>query len=115
MFLIVTVPENNTTRDCCLCFRPTGFANKREEIRSKVCKDCPVAGRDFFYDRDDGAASNIHFKATFFVRSGGFYPPQFLPEKELAQQRKLFAEFRSKINEEREAKDGREEASKVAP
>jgi hypothetical protein len=104
--LIVLVPEHNTTKLCPLCHRETQFANKHQEIRSKVCKSCPVAGKDFFYDRDYGAASNIQYKAEFFVRSGGLYPAEFITIEQHRERRELFDRLRSKIpaaNQEKQA------------
>ena len=98
--LLVTVPEHNTTKLCPLCHCETKFANKRE-IRSKVCKSCPVAGKDFFYDRDYGAASNLQFKAEFFVRSGGYYPAQYITVKERKRRAKLFDTFMRDVFEAR--------------
>ncbi len=80
--LLVTVPEHNTTKLCPLCHCPAEYANKKTGIRSFVCKACPVAGKDFFYDRDYGAASSIHYKAEFYIRSGGLYPAEFITIKE---------------------------------
>ena len=77
---------------CPLCHCETQFANKRER-RSKVCKDCPVAGRDFYFDRDYGAASNMQYKAEFFVRSGGYYPAEYISIKQRKKRNKLFEEF----------------------
>ncbi len=91
--LIVKVPEHNTTKLCPLCHCETQFANDQQEIRSKVCRDCPVAGKDFFYDRDYGAASNIQYKAEFFVRSGGLYPAEFITIKQRLMREELFAEL----------------------
>ena len=98
--LIVTVPEHNTTKLCPLCHCETQFANKRE-IRSKVCRNCPVAGKDFFYDRDYGAASNLQYKAEFFVRSGGYYPAEYITVKERKQRATLFDNFLRDVSQAR--------------
>ena len=98
--LIVTVPEHNTTKLCPLCHCETQFANKRE-IRSKVCRKCPVAGKDFFYDRDYGAASNMQYKAEFFVRSGGYYPAEYITVKEREQRATLFDDFLRDVDQAR--------------
>jgi hypothetical protein len=92
-FLIVLTDEDYTSQLCPLCHHQTEFA-RDSEIRSKVCKNCPVkGGNDFFFDRDYGAPSNFHFKAVFFMRSGGFYPPQYCSKKELEKRRKVVLEF----------------------
>ena len=98
--LIVTVPEHNTTKLCPLCHCETQFANKRE-IRSKVCRKCPVAGKDFFYDRDYGAASNMQYKAEFFVRSGGYYPAEYITVKERERRATLFDDFLRDVSKAR--------------
>ncbi len=95
-FLIVLVPEDFTSQGCPPCHRKTEFASK-ESWRGKVCKNCPVAGKDFFFDRDYGAASNIHFKAVFYMRSGGFYPPQYITKKELGKRKKLVLQFLTEL------------------
>ena len=65
-----------------------------------------MAGKDFFYDRDYGAASNIQYKAEFFVRSGGLYPAEFITIEQQRERRELFDRLRSKIpaaNQEKQA------------
>ncbi len=98
--LLVTVPEHNTSKLCPLCHCETQFANKRE-IRTKVCHGCVVAGKDFFFDRDYGAASNLQYKAEFFVRSGGYYPVEYITDKERRQRAKLFDDFLCNVDEVR--------------
>ena len=90
--LLVKIPEHNTSKLCPLCHCETQFANNRE-VRSKVCKNCPVAGKDFFFDCDYGAASNMQYKAEFFVRSGGYYPAEYISIKERKKREKLFDDF----------------------
>jgi hypothetical protein len=112
--LLVKVPEHNTTKLCPLCHCETGFANKRE-IRSKVCKNCPVHGGDFFYDRDFGSASNIQYKAEFFVRSGGYYPAEYISIKERKARAKLFDNFTRAVRKARsDALDAGDSAVKTA-
>jgi hypothetical protein len=89
-FLILTVDEFNSTKLCPKCHHPTEFACK-DEIRSKVCrresckttvtKDDVETQRDFFYDRDVGAAMNFYFIAVFMAKSGGKRPPPFAPKE----------------------------------
>lgn len=58
--LLVTVPEHNTTKLCPLCHCESDYFDPKRGKRAFVCKACPVACKDFKYDRDYGAASNIH-------------------------------------------------------
>jgi hypothetical protein len=62
-------------------------------LRGKKCENCPVAQGDFYFDRDYGAPTNFHYKAVFYMRSGGFYPPQYITKKELGKRKKLVADF----------------------
>jgi hypothetical protein len=92
-FLIVLTNEDYSSQLCMVCHRQTEFA-KKDEMRSKKCSHCPGnGGKDFFFDRDYGASSNFHYKAEFFMRSGGFYPPQYISKKELEKRRKVVLEF----------------------
>ncbi len=95
-FLIIIVPEHLTSLLCPPCHRKTEFASE-DSWRGKVCENCPVAGGDFFYDRDYGAASNIYYKAVFYMRSGGFYPPQYITKKELEKRKKLVLQFLTEL------------------
>ena len=49
--------------------------------------------KHFYFDRDYGAATNFHYKAEFYMRSGGFYPPQYTPMAELEERKKLVLDF----------------------
>ena len=91
--LIVTVPEHNTTKLCPLCHCEAEYADKKKGIRSFVCKACPVAGKDFFYDRDYGAASNIHYKAEYYIRSGGLFPVEFITIKQRRKREELWGMY----------------------
>ena len=96
-FLIVIVPEHLTSQLCPLCHKKTEFASK-DSLRGKVCKGCEVfGGHDFYFDRDFGAPTNFHYKAEFFMRSGGFYPPQYTPKAELEKREKLVLDFLTKL------------------
>jgi len=95
-FLIVLVPEHLTSQLCPLCHCKTEFASK-DSWRGKVCKSC-VNRKEFYFDRDHGAASNIYYKAVFFMRSGGFYPPQYITKRELEKRKKLVLEFLIKLD-----------------
>ncbi len=90
--LLVTIPEHNTSKLCPQCHCETEFATTWE-IRSKVCRNCPVAGKDFYFDRDYGAASNMQYKTQFFVQSGGLYPAEYVSIKERKRLAKLFDKF----------------------
>ncbi len=91
--LLVTVPEHNTIKLCPLCHCPAEYANHKKGIRSFVCKACPVAGKDFFYERDYGAASNIHYKAEFYIRFGGLYPAEFITVKQRQKRQEVWDEY----------------------
>ena len=102
--LLVKTSEYNTTNNCLLCHCETGFANTHEK-RSKVCKNCAVnGGKDFFYDRDWGSASNIQYTAEFFVLSGGFYPAEHISVKEREKRQKLFRQFMQAVRDARREK-----------
>jgi hypothetical protein len=95
-FLIILVPEHLTSLLCPQCHMATVFA-ANDSYRGKLCKDCCVARKDFFFDRDFGAPINIHFKAEYFLQSGGFFPPQYITKKELEKRKELVTEFLSKL------------------
>ena len=83
---------------CPQCHCKTQYANTRE-IRSKVCKNCPVAGKDFYFDRDYGAASNLQYKAEFYVCLGSYYPAEYITVKQRKQRAKLFDDFACAVQE----------------
>ena len=66
-----------------------------------MCENCPVAGKDFYFDRDYGAASNLQYKAEFFVRSSGYYPAEYITVKQRKLRAKLFDAFARAMQEAR--------------
>jgi hypothetical protein len=60
--------------------------------REKV-RELSSCRRRLCLDRDCGAPTNFHYKAVFYMRSGGFYPPQYITKEELEKRKKLVGEF----------------------
>jgi hypothetical protein len=81
-FLVLLCPERNTTNNCPNCHQKSEFAYPDVQKRTKVCRNCPAMGRDFFYDRDDGASLNIYHVAKHKAKAGGWPPLAFCSDWE---------------------------------